>query len=387
MREKIGIFGGTFDPVHKGHINGALCFKNELGLDKVLVIPTFTPPHKRSGSKTTESQRFEMTKLAFEGKDGFEVSDIEIKKGGISYTADTIELLKGKYKNADFYLYTGTDMFLCIDKWYNFRYILDNVILVCALREEDPKNEILLFKEKLEKLYNSKIIILDNSIFDISSTKIRADITCKKDVSEYLSFEVENYIKEKGLYEKQYIDVVKTMQSGHRLSHSLSVEKEAVRLAKIHGVDAEKASIAGILHDVTKKWEPAEQLTLCSQFGIIPDEIQKENHKLLHALSGYVFSKNILKIEDEEILQAIRYHTTGRPEMSDLEKIIFLADMTEPLRDFPKVDELRKIVDISLSEAMAFSLKLSLEKLSKENVPIHEDTKNAYDYYKEFLNG
>lgn len=385
--KKIGIFGGTFDPIHKGHINAALFFKNALELDNVLIIPAFVPPHKEYNSDTTEIQRLEMAKLAFSDLEGFEICDIEIKKGGISYTSDTIKILKEKYKDCTFYLYTGTDMFLYMEKWYDFRYILDNVILVCASREKDDRESICEYKKKLEKLYDAKIILLDNDIIDISSTKIRAFITENKDVSDVLTENVYEYIKKHGLYKNNYLDVLKTMQSGHRLMHSISVEKEAVRLAKHYNEDIKKASVAGILHDVTKKCSNEEQLTLCRQFDIIPDIIQRENPKLLHAVTGFGFAKNILKIEDEEILSAIRYHTTGRPEMSNLEKIIFLSDMTEPLRNFPGVDELRKKVNTSLDEGMAFCLKESLEKLSRDKVPVHEDTIKAYNYYKEFLNG
>lgn len=384
---KIGIFGGTFDPIHNGHKNAAVYFKNALELDSVLVIPTAVPPHKDNRSATTENQRLEMVKLAFSDFKGFEVSDIEIKKGGKSYTVDTVISLKEKYKDSMLYLYTGTDMFLYIEKWKDFRYLLDNTVLVCASREKDDKDKIFEYKKRLEELYNAKIILLDNNVIDVSSTMIRAEITKNQDVSKFLPSNVFSYIKENELYKNQYLDVLKTMQSGHRLMHSMSVQKEAIRLSKRYGVDEEKASIAGILHDVTKKCSKEDQLTLLSQFGIIPDIIQKENPKLLHAVTGFGFCKNILKIDDDEILSAIRYHTTGKPCMTNLEKIIFLADMTEPLRDFQGVDELRKKVDSSLDEGMAFCLKVSLEKLTKDNVPIHEDTVRAYEYYKEYLNG
>ena len=197
---KTGIFGGTFDPPHIGHINVFKAFIEAFDFDKVFVMPVFVPPHKSRKSDTSVEDRLNMTKLAFEElSPKVVVSDLEIKREGKSYTADTIRYFK-ENGYEDIYFLCGTDMFLTLDSWYNPSYIFENATMVYARRESDRENTVEI-REKTKQYienFNAKIVPLNAEVKEISSTEIRSSVACGS--YEFLTEEVVEYIKEKGLY-------------------------------------------------------------------------------------------------------------------------------------------------------------------------------------------
>lgn len=197
---KIGIFGGTFDPPHIGHIGAFKAFLEQFSFDKVFVIPVFTPPHKNLKSSVNAQDRLCMSNLAFGGiAPNVVVSDLEIRRQGKSYTADTIKYFKEQGYD-DIYFLCGTDMLLTLGFWYNPEYILKNANIVFARRECDLENtEKIADKiQEYERKYGATIIPLNVNVLEISSTEIREDLA--KGKSTYLSKEVLDYIEAKGLY-------------------------------------------------------------------------------------------------------------------------------------------------------------------------------------------
>jgi len=176
-----------------------------------------------------------------------------------------------------------------------------------------------------------------------------------------------------------YKKIIKSRMSDYRYTHSVNVSKEAVRLAKKYGADTEKASLAGILHDITKETPKEEQLQIMTDGGIILDNVQKNSSKLWHGISGSVYIRDVLNITDEDILNAVRYHTTGRAGMSLLEKIIFIADFTSAERDYNGVKTMRKKADKALENAMLYGLQFTLKDLSKRAMIIHPDALACYN--------
>lgn len=176
-----------------------------------------------------------------------------------------------------------------------------------------------------------------------------------------------------------YKAVIRKMMGDYRYEHSLNVADEAVALAEIYGADVQKAYIAGILHDITKEIPKQEQLQIITGFGIILDEVQKNAPKLWHSISGSVYVQTELGITDADIINAIRYHTTGRAGMSLLEKIIYTADYTAKGREYNGVEIMREKSRISLEEAMIFSYQYTLQKLSGKEIAIHPDEVFAYN--------
>lgn len=197
---RIGIFGGTFDPPHIGHINVLKAFLSEFDFDFVYVIPVFVPPHKALKSDVSTDDRLKMSQLAF-GRlsDKVIISDLEIKRQGKSYTADTIRYFKEQGFD-EIYFLCGTDMLLTLDLWYKPDYILSNAKIVFARRENEAENtEKIAEKIKcFEDKFGAHIFELKTKVLEISSTQIREDLQLGE--CEHLSREVSEYIAKKGLY-------------------------------------------------------------------------------------------------------------------------------------------------------------------------------------------
>ena len=179
------------------------------------------------------------------------------------------------------------------------------------------------------------------------------------------------------------IDIIKEelkqILSEKRYIHSVNVAKQAQKLAKIYGCDEEKAMTAGILHDVTKETPFDEQLKIITEGGIILDEIEKLSQKLWHPISGSVYIQKYLDINDADIINAIRFHTTGRSNMSLLEKIIFVADFTGDERNYDGVDIMREKALRSLEEAMIYGLQFTIQDLSSRALTIHPNALSCYN--------
>lgn len=179
-------------------------------------------------------------------------------------------------------------------------------------------------------------------------------------------------------YEK-YKEILKGRLNEKRYFHSLCVAEEAKRLAEKYGGDSEKCYLAGLLHDITKNSTHEEHLQIFETFGIILNAIEKNAEKLWHAMSGSLYIKNVLLIEDDELIEAVRYHTTAKSNMSLTAKILYLADFTSRDRDYDDVDEIRRLVDISLTDAMLYALQYSIKDLTEQGRAIHPDTVRAYN--------
>ena len=207
-KNKIGVFGGTFNPVHKGHEIAAVEFYKKFNLDKLLIIPSNIPPHKPSDNNISSQSRFEMCGICFEKyiklyDYNIEVSDIEIKKDGVSYTYDTIKTLREIYPEDIIYFLVGSDMFLYLEKWHRYKELLGMCVFVVACRQNNNTDisEILKLREILTK-QGYKTELLENDALEISSTEIREKIKTgdTENLHDYLSPEVLDYIKERRIY-------------------------------------------------------------------------------------------------------------------------------------------------------------------------------------------
>lgn len=176
-----------------------------------------------------------------------------------------------------------------------------------------------------------------------------------------------------------YYILAQNTLSERRYIHSANVAKAAVRLAEKYGADSTKAEIAGILHDITKEQNVENQLQIAKSGGIILDDVCQKSPQLLHAITGMVYCRDVLGIDDEDILNAIRYHTTARTSMSLIEKIIFIADFISDERDYPDVDVMRAECEKSLEDGMAYGLGFVIPDLVKRRRAIHPDALGAYN--------
>ena len=197
---RIGIFGGTFNPIHKGHVHMARAFYRELGLDRLLVIPTHVPVHKMAGNLISGEERMQLCRLAVRADLNCEVSGIEVESEEKSYTYTTVKKLRALYPTAEFFLIMGSDMFLSFHTWYHYRDILQQVTLCAAARKDKEQNNLAACARQLTE-EGGRCIVLDLDVIEISSTQLREKIRRGEDVSGYLDPEVERYIREKRLYQ------------------------------------------------------------------------------------------------------------------------------------------------------------------------------------------
>jgi len=193
---RIGIFGGTFNPVHNGHIHLMEGIKEALKLDEVWMMPAFAPPHKEAGDLASGEDRMAMLSLACKGKDGFSVLDYEVKKGGKSYTVETARYLSKVFPEDKFYFLMGTDMLLAFDKWYCYEEILQHFTLVASARDV---GEFESLQQKAATL-PGEVEVVRMAPLPVSSTEVREKLKNKEDVSALLPESVLGYIEEQGLY-------------------------------------------------------------------------------------------------------------------------------------------------------------------------------------------
>ena len=287
---KIGIYGGTFNPIHLGHMEAARFAVEYLGLDQLLLVPAGIPPHKTMDAMTPGPDcRLAMTDLAAQAvSPAAEASDMELRREGKSYTLDTVRALRAQYPKARLYLLMGTDMFLTFHLWRGPGEIA-KLCTLCAFGRSEKDTEELFAVQRafLGERFGAEIITLAlPRIVDISSTRLREELRLGRGL-EYLDPAVYGFILRKGLYgvERDLKNLsledlraaALSMLKRSRVPHVLGAEETAARLACRWGVDEETARRAALLHDCTKKLDREQHMALCRQYGIAldPEEDRK----------------------------------------------------------------------------------------------------------------
>ena len=386
---KIGIYGGSFNPPHLGHMLAARQCMELLGLDRVILVPAAIPPHKTLAEGSADGEaRLRMTELASEGLESFTVSRIELDRAGPSYTVDTLRSFRAQYPGDQLYLLMGTDMFLSFLTWRQPEVIASLAAVVCMARVRADKalrSQLLAQKAAIRETLGAEPIVLDNDCLEVSSTQVRRLLFFGL-TDGLLDPRVRDYILQNGLYGTHqdcrglpYEALERVSLSLHkakRRSHALGVAQTAAELAERYGADVTDARRAGILHDVTKALEPEEQRALCAKWQLPVTPFELEQAKLLHAKTGAAAADRLFG-ENEAVCTAISYHTTGRAGMTLLEKILYIADYIEPCRDFPGVEELRAATRRDLDEGVLLGIQTTLDLLQSRGQPACSDSLEA----------
>ena len=395
---KIGVFGGTFNPPHLGHLEAARTAMDALGLDKLLIIPTAIPPHKQlpEGTPSPEHRLAMSAKLAdaLLLPEQVEVSAAELNRKGKSYTSDTLEALHEKYPDAQLWLLMGTDMFLTLHQWHDPAAIL-RLAGICAFGRNEGDGEAV-FAPQLEHLKKTfpgarLTTITLPELVEISSTRLRTLLAEGKG-AEYLQPSVYGYILLKGLYgthaDLRRLDIPElracsyAMVQEKRVRHIRGTEEEAVRLARRWGADETMARRAGILHDCTKYLTGQEHIAICQQYGVPLDDLERNAPKLLHSKTGACMARYLFG-EPDEVYQAIFWHTTAKADMSTLEKILYVADYMEPNRDFDGVERLRRLAYADLDKALLLGVETTVQEMRDRQLPVHSNTLQALAWLRE----
>lgn len=317
---KIGVFGGSFDPIHRSHIRVIEEALKQLQLDKLLVIPTANNPWKDSAGANKE-QRLDMLHIALQRYSRVEICYYEIDQNSSdkNYTIDTINYLKSIYRNDQLYFIMGMDQASLFHKWKDAKKISELVSLVVFERIGYQINSNLN-KYNFIKL---QFIASDDASSNIRNGNLHA-----------LPPEVLKYIATQGIY----LDtIVKTRMSTKRYLHTESMANLAKEIAKCNGLNQNKAYVAGMLHDIAKEMPHNQASALMQEH--FPEYINKPEVIWHQWLSAYLAKTEFL-IDDTEILQAIRHHTTASLYMSKLDMCIYTADKYDPQRDFDSSQEI-----------------------------------------------
>jgi nicotinate-nucleotide adenylyltransferase len=401
--KRVGVFGGAFNPPHNGHVAAADTAIRSLSLDKLLVIPTGSSPHKTLADGSPNGfHRYKMTQLAFSNMEKVEVLDIELNRSGPSYTSDTLKEITRMYPLAELFLVVGADMFLTVQDWYCPEVIFRLSTLCALCRESGQLDDLIDHKDYLMEKFNAKSIILENEAIELSSTEIRNKVRICVD-SDLVPPKVLEYILENNLYIKRddtypklaevkniddFQNVVGEVTYQKALSHIPPSRKahvegcvsEAIRLANHWGYDPQRAATAALFHDITKTHNLEEQLNLCRKYGIIPRTVDKVSFPTLHAITGAAAARELYGV-DKGVESAIRYHTTGKANMDRLEIILYLADYIEPTRNFRGAAEVRYFAYKDLDFAMMIALKNTIEEVCRSCRHLSPDTVEAYNFY------
>lgn len=392
---KIGIYGGTFNPPHLGHMAAAKAAVAALGLDKLLLIPAAIPPHKALPSDTPAPEhRLAMVEKWADGMGaGAEVSALELEREGKSYTSDTLRAIRQTYPDAELWLLMGTDMFLTLHLWHEPEVIL-SLVGICAFGRTEQDGEALFApqREQLQKDFDAKITTITlPGLVDISSTRLREQLE-NGGGGQYLLPSVYGYILMHRLYDTKAdlknLDLNQlracsySMMRAKRIPHVMGVEEEAVKLAQRWGADPELARRAGILHDCTKYYELPEQLDICEEYGVRLDALEQKAVKLLHSKTGACIARGVFG-QPDAVYDAIFWHTTGKADMTTLEKVLYIADYMEPNRDFDGVERLRHLAYTDLDKAMLLGVEMTIQEMQQRQVPIHTNTLQARDWLRQ----
>lgn len=343
----------------------------------MLIIPSCIPPHKLPGKLANGEDRLNMCRLAFAGE-RFEVSSIELDRGSKSYTVETLRELKKIYPDDELYFIIGSDMLETLTGWYLWEEILSLAYICAASREKGFVPDLSVFTDEQKE----KIILLDVEPFEVSSTEIRVVMARGEETPSKISSEVAEYIRKNALYDDGLADFRKLLTERldeYRMHHSECVSECAAVLAEKYGADAKKARLAGLLHDVTKNASKADQLEIIEKSGEPMSRVEFVNPKVWHQISGAAFLRNSGTVTDEEILGAVRWHTTGRAGMTLLEKIVYVADFISADREYPDVNVVRKLAEKSLEDAILYTSRYTVGKLVSADLPIHPATVDCYN--------
>lgn len=393
--KKIGVLGGTFNPIHIGHLHIGQLALNKFDLDMVVFIPAGIVPHKNNSDILLKEHRLKLTEVSIEDNPKFLCWDTEINREKVTYTIDTLREFRKKLgTDVEIYYIIGFDVLNSIHTWQEVERIHEFSKIIAFSRTEDidVNSKVMELKSK----YNLDILIGKIKNLDISSTDIRESIKLKEDMRYLLHPLAYKYIKENDLYipiietkADDLIELIKERLKGclsqRRYIHSLGVAKLAKEMAIKSDINEQEAEIAALLHDIGKELSADERKYYIDKYRIPEYIAYGDNRYMLHGIIAYYIGRDEFFINNEDILNSIYFHTSGRTGMTMMERIIFLADKIEPNRkeDFLK-EHRHNYEKYGINKAVEIYMKDNIKYLDgKNNTKLIE----AYNYMKELNNG
>lgn len=380
-KERIGIMGGSFNPIHRRHIDMADCAMREKKLSRILFLPTGNPPHKRTGLEPAE-HRYRMTQLAVCGRPEYTASRLEIDRAGTIYTFDTLTLMKKQYPDAELYYLIGEDTMLDLPNWYKPDKVFSLCTFLVFARQSANADELSIVSELRAR--GAQLQFLSLPALDISSTEVRRLIKDGESVPQ-IEPQVLEYIRLCGLYGlspspengERLVGQLYPQLNEKRFCHSILVSYTARGLAARYHQDVSKTVTAALLHDCCKCLPLPTLQKLAKQHRLLLDK-ETMASTLLHGPVGAAVAETDYGISDPLALSAIRYHTTGKVGMLPIDMIVYLADKIEPSRKpYPGLQETRELAQKSLVKALRYSASHFVESA---DIKLHPNTTAMLDW-------
>ncbi len=389
--------GGTFDPIHNAHLNLAEQAYRQFSLDAVWMLPNGNPPHKSGVRQEDVSHRIRMIQLAIENRPYLKLCNLETSKKEFHYTFETLQHLKNAYPHMIFYFIMGADSLFEFDAWREPEAISRDCVILAAVRDNHHQEQMSGKVAELKARFGADIRLLDTPNMDIASSEIRKRICRGEDISGMMPPRVADYIKKNALYTggkgrmrradalsiRDLKNELEKEMDESRFEHTIGVMYICAALAMRYGFDLERAMLAGLMHDCAKCMPNAKKLKTAEKNHLEITELERRNPFMLHAKLGAFIARKKYDIEDQEVLDAIRWHTTGRPGMSLLEKIVYVADYIEPKRDkAPNLSQIRQLAFEDLNLALLRILEETVDYLDQSDDETDDITRQTYEYYK-----
>ena len=393
---RIGIYGGTFNPIHNTHIEIAQVAKKQFNLDIVYFLVSGTPPHKNTNESIADLCRYEMVQLAIKDIDGLEIDDREIYRAGKSYSYITFTELKKEHPNDELFFIMGSDSLINFRNWVKPDVISENCTVLAAPRAGDDLNKIEHTIHECKNIFEGDFFLIDYAANGIASSTIRSELHTNKEIQKQLPDSVYDYIIQHNLYASEIYSIEDVRRLDEEMQkelkpsryvHTLGVAHTAYQLAIRWNYPAITAMIAGMLHDCAKCISDEKRLSICKKNDIPITDIEYKYPHLLHGKVGAYYCKEKYDINDSQVAHAIAVHTTGCPAMNLLDKIIFVADYIEPGRDKqPRLDILRSVAYMDLDDCVYMILEDSVNYLNSNPDMVDPTTIDTFNYYRKLLN-
>ncbi|MBQ8081932.1 MAG: bis(5'-nucleosyl)-tetraphosphatase (symmetrical) YqeK [Clostridia bacterium] len=362
---RIGIFGGSFDPPHKGHLAVAEAALKSGEVDRLVILPA-SQQTARGTLIASATDRVNMCRLCVAGMERMEVSDLEARSPERAFTAQTLRKLRKQYRNDRLVFIIGADKLKHLADWADAQEIFSLCeFLVCPRDGVDIKAS----SDRAIR-QGARIRVLDVPELAASSAEIQREIGAYEDSRE-LTPETAAYIARHWLYHDGSVLKARALMNEKRWKHTLGVRDTAVELAALYGLSIQHAALAALLHDCAKCLPFNQMLALAKEAGI-QDENLLSSSAMLHGPVGAYLAERDFGVRQPDVLNAITYHTMGREGMSGLELCVFVADAIEPGRDsYPGLKRLRKLAGRSLEAAALLSLNLTRDYVIAAGKPFN----------------
>lgn len=392
---RIGVYGGTFNPIHKTHIEIAKAALNQFNLDIVYFLVAGAPPHKDTAEKISDINRLEMVRIAIKGQEKLSIDDREIYRAGKSYSYITFSEYYKEHPDDEIFFIMGSDSLINFKNWVNPDVISEYATVLVAPRLGDDFEGLEKAIYECKTMFEGDFMLIDYKANGLSSSEIRKSFYNDENVKGYVESDVADYIFKHNLYSNYLYtnadisrldNEMKKELKPSRYVHTLGVAATAYDLAIRWNYPAVTAQVAGILHDCAKCISDEKRINVCEKNHIPITDIERKYPHLLHGKVGAYYCKSKYDVYDEQVAHAIAVHTTGCPNMNLLDKIIFVADYIEPGRDKqPRLDVIRYTAFNDLDLCVYLILEDSVNYLNSNPDMVDPTTIETFEYYKKYM--